>query len=78
MVAERAQRAATLENTCKYKKHQQIKKTSLSVWQHVLQMLTTQTNKETHCKCSQHTHTQKEKNAQVAQTTTKLPQQNEN
>ncbi len=36
------------------------------------------TNKETHCKCSQHTHTQKERNAQVAQTTTKLPQQNEN
>ncbi len=53
-MAERAQRAATSENTCKYKKHQQIKKTFSSFWQQVVQMLTTQTNKETRCKCSQH------------------------
>ncbi len=46
MVAERAQRAATSENTRKKKKHQQIKKTSSSVWQQVVQMLTTQTHKE--------------------------------
>ncbi len=45
-VAKRAQCAATSENTCKYKKHQQIKKASSSIWQQVLQMLTTQPNKE--------------------------------
>ncbi len=50
-VAERAQRAATSENTCKQTKHQQIKKTSSSIWQQVLQMLTTQTNKEFDLQC---------------------------
>ncbi len=42
-VSERAQRAATSEN--KEKKHQQIKKTSSSIWLQGLQMLTTQLNK---------------------------------
>ncbi len=41
-MAERAQCTATSENTCKYIKHQQIKKTTSSVWQH------------SRCKCSQH------------------------
>ncbi len=38
-VAEKAQRAAISENTCKEKKHQQIKKTSSLIWQQVLQII---------------------------------------
>ncbi len=50
-------------------KHQQIKKIFSSVCQQMVQMLTTQTNKHTHCKCSQ--HKQIKKHAANAHNTTK-------
>ncbi len=54
MVAERAQHAATSENTCKLEKAPANQEKIFIILTADVQMLTTQTSKETHCKCSQH------------------------
>ncbi len=54
-VSERELKALQLQKThANRKSTSKIKKTSSSIWQQALQILTTQTNKETRCKCLQH------------------------
>ncbi len=66
----RDQRAAISESTCKQKKHQQIKNTSSSVWQHMCSIFSQHNQIQN---LLQILNTTKHRNVQVAQTTTKLP-----